>query len=84
MSSRLRTNPELKLLLSSNPDVFVYAESLVYSQSKHHSQNVLLGYDTFHLAAARNSCKRGISVFYLKKHRFIMSKDRVSKNYDII
>ena len=84
MSSRLRTNPELKLLLSSNPDVFVYAESLLYSKSKYRSQNELLDYDSFHLTADRKSGRRGISVFYLRKHRFTMSKDHVSAKYDII
>ena len=84
MSSRLRTNPELKLLFSSNPDVFVYAESLLYSKSKYRSQNALPGYDSFHLTADRKSGRRGISVFYLRKHRFTMSKDHVSAKYDII
>ena len=84
MSSRLRTNPELKFLLSSNPDVFVYAESLLYSKSKYCFQQGLTGYESFHLTASSNSSRRGLSVFYLRKHRFIISKDHASNKYDII
>ena len=84
MSSRLRTNPELKSLLSKCPDIFVYAESLLYSKSKHHFQNSLVGYDSFHHIADRKSGRRGISVFCLRKRRFILSKDHLSKKYDII
>ena len=85
MSSRLSVNPELKSLLSTEtPDVFVYAETMVYCSAKLNLRNSLLGYDCFHHTALKNSCRRGITVFYSQKHRYIISKDQVSKKYDII
>ena len=86
MSSRLCVNPELKsLILAETPDVFVYAESMVYSSAKLTSPpNSLSNYDSFHHIALKNSNRRGISIFYLQKHRYILSKDLASKNYDII
>ena len=85
MSSRLNTNPELKsLLATTNPDVFVYAESMVYSTSKHSLKNVLNGYDCFHHTAVKGTCRRGISVFFLEKYRWIMAKTQVSTKYDIL
>ena len=86
MSSRLCVNPVLKsLILAETPDVFVYAESMVYSNVKLTSPpNSLSDYDSVHHIALKNSNRRGISIFYLQKHRYILSKDLASKNYDII
>ena len=84
MSSRLDANPELKSLLDIKPDLFVYAENLIYTKSKLKSQNGLPGYGAFHLTANRKIGQRGISVFFLEKHRHIISKSLVSKKYDII
>ena len=85
MSSRLSVNPELKsLILTETPDVFVYAESMVHCRAKLTSPDSLSDYDSFHHMALKNSNRRGISVFYLQKHRYTISKYLVSKNYDII
>ena len=84
MLSRLSVNPELKLLLSTQPDIFVYAENLVFSQPGSTLKQILRDYDCYHLNAVKKTCRRGISVFYLKKHRFVLSKDLVSKQYDIL
>ena len=60
MSSRLSINPELKsFLATTNPDVFVYAESMVYSTSRHSLKHVLNGYDCFHHTAVKGTCRRG-------------------------
>ena len=84
MLSRLCLNPELKLLLSTKPDIFVYAETLLFSKPGLALTRSLQEYDCYHVTAVKNSCRRGISVFYLKKHRFILSKDLVSKKHDIV
>ena len=84
MSSRLDVNPELKSLLAIRTDLFVYAENLIYSKSKLKSQINPPGYGAFHLMANRKLGQRGISVFFLEKHRHIVSKSLVSKKYDII
>ena len=83
MLSRLSVNPELKLLLSTEPDIFVYAESLLFSKPGSTLAQILQDYDCYHQVAVKNSCRRGLSVFYLKKHRFVLSKDLASKEYDI-
>ena len=86
MSSRLCVNPELKsLILAETPVVFVYAESMVYSSAKlTFPPNSLSDYDSVHHIALKDSNRRGISIFYLQKHRYILSKDLASKNFDII
>ena len=49
MSSRLNVHPELKsLLATTNPDIFAYVESMVYSKVKLSLKNVLQGYECFH------------------------------------
>ena len=65
MSSRLSVNPKLKsLLATTKPDIFAYAETMVYSKSKRSMQNVLPDYDCFHHTAVKESVRRGISVFF--------------------
>ena len=84
MSSRLNVNPQLKsILATTNPDIFAYAESMVYSSSKQSLQRLLPGYYCFHHEAVKNSFRRGVSVIILEKYRWIMAKTKVSKNYDI-
>ena len=84
MLSRLCVNPELKQLLATKPDIFVYAESLIFSKPRSTQKQFLQDYDCYHLTAVKNTCRRGISVFYLKQHRFVLSKDLVSNQYDIV
>ena len=84
MVSRLCVNPELKLVLSTKPDIFVYAETLLFTIPGSTLTRSLQDYDCYHVTAVKNSCRRGISVFYLKKHRFVLSKGLVSKEYDIV
>ena len=49
MSSRLNVHPELKsLLATTNPDIFAYVESMVYSKVKLSLKNVLQGNERFH------------------------------------
>ena len=84
MSSRLNVNPQLKsLLATTNPDIFAYAESMVHTKSRQSSQKLLPGYDCFHHSADKNSCRRGISVFFLEKYRWLTTKIQVGKKYDI-
>ena len=85
MSSRLSVNPKLKsLLATTKPDIFAYAETMVYSKSKRSMQNVLPDYDCFHHTAVKDSVRRGISVFFLKEYRWVITKTHGSKKYDII
>ena len=85
MSSRLNVNPKLKsLLATTNPDIFAYAESMVHTNSKQSYQTILPGYDCFHHIAVKDSCRRGISVFFLEKYRWITAKIQVSQKYDIL
>ena len=63
MFSRLSVNRELKLLLSTEPDIFVYAESLLFSTPRSKPPQILQGYDCYHLTAIKNSSRRGLSVF---------------------
>ena len=72
MLSRLSVNPELKLLLSTQPDIFVYAENLLFSKRGLTRSPILQRYDCYHLTAVKNTCRRGLSVYYLKKHRFVL------------
>ena len=49
MSSRLNVHAELKsLLATTNPDIFAYVESMVYSKVKLSLKNVLQGYECFY------------------------------------
>ena len=78
--SRIRTNPELLNLLGELPDVFVYAESCVYTSIT----SPLSKYDLLIHAAKRKSCRRGLAVLFLQKHRYSISKDHTSKRFDIL
>ena len=80
MSSRLRVNPELKKLFSGHPDIFVYAESMIYGDIK----RKLSGYHAFHHPALKKSCRRGIAVFFKDKFQFCLSKDKASKKFDLV
>ena len=85
MSSRLNINPQLKsLVATTTPDIFAYAESMVYSKSNQSLQKLLPGYDCYHHTAVKNTCRRGITVFFLERYRWIMAKVQVSKKYDIL
>ena len=85
MSARLNVNPKLKsLLATTKPDIFAYAESMVHTNSKQSLQTLLPGYDCFHHIAVKDSCRRGISVFFLEKYRWITAKIQVSQKYDIL
>ena len=80
MAARLSVNPELQSLLRTEPDIFVYSEALVYTQPK----MKLPGYHTFIHTAQRNTCRRGMAIFYLQKYRYFITKDHASKKYDIV
>ena len=80
MSSRLSVNPELKSLLSTKPDIFVYGEAMVYTDPKINLTN----YHAFVHTAQHKTCRRGMVIFYLKKYRYLITKDSASKKYDIV
>ena len=80
--SRIRTNPQLRDLISSSPDMFIFAETMLYKPIK---TNLLLpNYDVFTHLAKKNTCRRGISVFYSSKMRYRLTLDFTSKKFDII
>ena len=80
---RLKVNPGLKQFLNTKPDIFAYGESLITS-----SQGLSLeGYNYFlHRSYYRdnNKCRRGMVVFFKKKHTYRISKVFSSKLFDII
>ena len=78
--SRLRANPELINILMDLPDIFVYAESCLYSSVA----SPLPKYDLLLHTAKRNSCRRGLAVLFLQKYRYCLSKDLSSKIFDIL
>ena len=80
---RLRTNPELRNLISTNPDVFIYGEA--ETPSPHNLE--LTGYDCYlHKSKLEidGNFRRGLAIFYLTKYRYIFTKEYSSRDYDIV
>ena len=80
---RMQTNPELRKLLQTNPDIFAYGEAETPS-----SQNLQLeGYICYlHKSKLEKpeNYRRGIAIFYLIKYRFHVTKVYASTKYDIV
>ena len=76
---RIRVNPELILLLKI-PEIFVFAETLVHKSIK----SPIPDYHIIQHMAKKNTCRRGLAVFFTRKYRYIVTKDQFSKEFDII
>ena len=80
---RLRTNPELHKLLAKSPDVFVYGEAQTPS-SENLSISGYICYLHKSKLSSPNNHRRGLSIFYRKKFRFLFTKVYASRQYDIV
>ena len=80
MTARLRVNPLLNEVLNSNPDIFAYAECLVYKTIV----SPLPKYSLILHKAKQKTNRRGIAIFIKNDHMNNISQDFVSSKYDII
>ena len=81
--SRLHNNPELRKLLNSKPDIFVYGESETPSPIELSIKGYVLYLYKSKLNITGNY-RRGLAIFYRSKHRFHITKVYSSKKYDIV
>ena len=81
--ARLKTNPELRKVIDSKPDIFIYGESETPS-----TVNLSIkGYVCYlHKSKInlRENYRRGLAIFYLQKYRFLLTRVFFSKCYDIV
>ena len=80
---RLATNPVLKKLLDTKPDVFVYGEAETPSPHKLLIRGFMCYLHKSKLAVESNY-RRGLAIFYRTKYRFIFTKVYASRKYDIV
>ena len=81
--ARLKTNPELRKVIDSNPDIFIYGESETPS-SVNLSIKGYLCYLHKSKINQRENYRRGLAIFYLQKYRFLLTRVYFSKCYDIV
>ena len=72
---RIRTNPELNNLINRGPDIFAYAEALIYKQTK----SPLPHYDLIVHTAKKNTLRRGLAIFCSQNYRYNMRKAHESR-----
>ena len=81
--NRLRTNPQLRKLISTKPDIFVYGEALTPSP-----QNLDIDGYICYLHGTKNlspvNFRRGLAIFYLEKYRYSLTREYTCRNYDIV
>ena len=80
---RLKTNPELRNLLKTKPDMFVYGEAETPSPC-----NLQIDGYCCYLQKSKieeeGNFRRGLAIFYLTKYRFLISPVYTSNKYDIV
>lgn len=80
---RLKTNPELRKLLKTKPDMFVYGEAETPS-----TQNLYIDGYCCYLHKSKleidGNLRRGLALFYRTKYRFLISIEYTSQKYDIV
>ena len=67
--------------IATEPDIFAYGESLVFRSQ---GDMCIPGYNAIAHKAKQEGIRRGIVVYYRKKHNQIITKARSSKKFDII
>ena len=67
-------------MLSTLPDMFVFAESLQYKSVK----PIIPNYSVISHSAKKGSCRRGMALFFAEKLRYNLTKDHASSKFDII
>ena len=81
--TRLRTNPELHKLLAKCTDIFIYGEAQTHSP-----ENLSVDGYICYLHKAKlnspNNYRRGLTIFYRTKYRFLLTKVYASRQYDIV
>ena len=84
LKSRLESNPVLQKLINDNkPDIFTYGEAQINSPGNLN----LDGYSCYLHQTKPTSVdnfRRGLAIFYLKKHKFRLSKSYAAAKYDIV
>jgi len=80
MAARMRVNPEIQNAISFKPDIFAYAECLVYKSSR----VTLPHYSLIIHKAKQYSSRRGLAIFFRNEHTHNLSQDFSSRKYDII
>ena len=81
--ARLKTNPELRKVIDTNPDIFIYGESETPSPVNL-SINGYVCYLHKSKINLRENYRRGLAIFYLQKYRFLLTRVYFSKCYDIV
>ena len=64
MIARLRVNPQLAKVIQTKPDIFAYAECLIYKNMA----SILPTYSLVLHEAKRNTLRRGLALFINKNH----------------
>ena len=80
---RLATNPVLKKILDTKPDVFVYGEAETPSPHKLLIRGFMCYLHKSKLEVESNY-RRGLAIFYRTKYRFLFTKVYASREYDIV
>ena len=81
--ARLKTNPELRALIASNPDIFIYGESVTPSPVNLSIKGYVCYLHKSKINLSENY-RRGLAIFYLHKYRFLLTRVYFSKSYDIV
>ena len=81
--ARLKTNPELRKLLNSKPDIFIYGESETPSPLNLSIKGYICYLHRSKINLSGNY-RRGLAIFYLQRYRFLLTRVYFSKCYDIV